>query len=78
MGILRRLGKRRQHLRRFESKVAIVTGAGCVGSGWGNGRAMAVQLVQECAREFRQFFLTEYEKWGRIVKAAGVKADGIL
>lgn len=25
--------------------------------------------------EFRQFFLTEYEKWGRIVKAAGVKAD---
>jgi len=64
-------------MRRFESKVAIVTGAGCVGPGWGNGRAMAVHLTQVTA-EFRQFFLTEYEKRGRIVKAAGVKADGIL
>ena len=37
-------------MRRFESKVAIVTGAGCVGPGWGNGRAMAVQLAEEGAR----------------------------
>ncbi|CAN5398851.1 glucose 1-dehydrogenase [soil metagenome] len=36
--------------RRFEGKVAIVTGAGCVGPGWGNGRAIAVQLVEEGAR----------------------------
>jgi NAD(P)-dependent dehydrogenase (short-subunit alcohol dehydrogenase family) len=35
---------------RFKDKVAIVTGAGCVGPGWGNGRAMAVQLAQEGAR----------------------------
>ncbi len=35
---------------RLEGKVAIVTGAGCVGSGWGNGRAMAVRFVQEGAR----------------------------
>ena len=25
--------------------------------------------------EFRQFFLSEYEKWGRIVRLAGVKSD---
>ena len=39
-------------MNRFKSKVAIVTGAGCVGSGWGDGRAMAVQLAQEGARVF--------------------------
>lgn len=37
-------------MRRFESKVAIVTGAGCVGAGWGNGRAMAVRLAEEGAK----------------------------
>ncbi len=37
-------------MKRFESKVAIVTGAGCVGAGWGNGRAMAVRLAQEGAK----------------------------
>lgn len=36
--------------RRFEGKVAIVTGAGCVGPGWGNGRAVAVRLAEEGAR----------------------------
>lgn len=36
--------------RRFENKVAIVTGAGCVGEGWGNGRAITVRLVEEGAR----------------------------
>lgn len=37
---------------RFENKVAIVTGAGCVGTGWGNGRAIAVRLAEEGARVF--------------------------
>jgi len=37
-------------MRRFESRIAIVTGAGCVGAGWGNGRAMAVRLVEEGAK----------------------------
>ena len=37
-------------MMRFESKVAIVTGAGCVGAGWGNGRAMAVRLAEEGAK----------------------------
>ncbi len=35
---------------RFANKVALVTGAGCVGPGWGNGRAMAVRLAQEGAQ----------------------------
>ena len=39
-------------MNRFKSKVAIVTGAGCVGSGWGNGRAMAVRLAEEGAKVF--------------------------
>ena len=38
----------RQHMnRRFNNKVAIVTGAGCVGAGWGNGRANAVLFPAE-------------------------------
>ncbi len=37
-------------MNRFASKVAIVAGAGCVGSGWGNGRAIAVRLAQEGAK----------------------------
>lgn len=35
--------------RRFEGKVAVVTGAGCVGPGWGNGRAIAFGLAAEGA-----------------------------
>lgn len=35
---------------RFQGKVAIVTGAGCVGAGWGNGRAIAVRLAEEGAQ----------------------------
>src|SRR5262245_34628739 len=37
-------------MKRFEGKVAIVTGAGCVGPGWGNGRAIAVRLAEEGAQ----------------------------
>jgi NAD(P)-dependent dehydrogenase (short-subunit alcohol dehydrogenase family) len=35
--------------RRLEGKVAIVTGAGSVGPGWGNGRAAAVLFAREGA-----------------------------
>ena len=37
---------------RLDGKVAIVTGAGCVGPGWGNGRAIAVRFAEEGARVF--------------------------
>lgn len=35
---------------RLQDKVAIVTGASCVGPGWGNGRATAVRFAQEGAK----------------------------
>ena len=37
---------------RLDGKIAIVTGAGCVGPGWGNGRAIAVRFAEEGARVF--------------------------
>jgi NAD(P)-dependent dehydrogenase (short-subunit alcohol dehydrogenase family) len=37
---------------RLEGKVAIVTGAGSVGPGWGNGKATAVLFAREGARVF--------------------------
>jgi NAD(P)-dependent dehydrogenase (short-subunit alcohol dehydrogenase family) len=37
---------------RLEGKVAVITGAGCVGPGWGNGRAAAVIFAREGARVF--------------------------
>ena len=37
---------------RLEGKVAIVAGAGSVGPGWGNGRAIAFRFAQEGARVF--------------------------
>jgi hypothetical protein len=37
---------------RLQDKVALVTGAGCVGPGWGNGRATAVLFANEGAKLF--------------------------
>jgi NAD(P)-dependent dehydrogenase (short-subunit alcohol dehydrogenase family) len=37
---------------RLAGKVAIVTGAGSVGPGWGNGRAIAVRFAEEGAHVF--------------------------
>ena len=37
---------------RLQGRVAIVTGAGCVGPGWGNGRAVAVRFAEEGAKIF--------------------------
>jgi NAD(P)-dependent dehydrogenase (short-subunit alcohol dehydrogenase family) len=37
---------------RVQDKVAIITGAGCVGPGWGNGRAAAVLFAREGAKVF--------------------------
>ena len=37
---------------RLKDKIAIITGAGCIGPGWGNGRATAVRFVEEGAKVF--------------------------
>jgi NAD(P)-dependent dehydrogenase (short-subunit alcohol dehydrogenase family) len=37
---------------RLSGKVALITGAGSVGPGWGNGRAIAVLFAEESARLF--------------------------
>ena len=37
---------------RLQDKVAIITGAGCVGPGWGNGRAAAAIFGREGAKVF--------------------------
>lgn len=37
---------------RLQGRIAIVTGAGCVGPGWGNGRATAVRFAEEGASIF--------------------------
>jgi NAD(P)-dependent dehydrogenase (short-subunit alcohol dehydrogenase family) len=37
---------------RLQDKVALVAGAGCVGPGWGNGRAIAVRFAEEGAKVF--------------------------
>lgn len=37
---------------RLDRKVALITGAGCVGPGWGNGRAAAVLFAREGAKVF--------------------------
>ena len=40
------------HVGRLQGKVALVSGAGSVGPGWGNGRAAAVLFAQEGAKVF--------------------------
>jgi NAD(P)-dependent dehydrogenase (short-subunit alcohol dehydrogenase family) len=37
---------------RVEGKVALIIGAGCIGPGWGNGRAAAVLFAREGAKVF--------------------------
>jgi NAD(P)-dependent dehydrogenase (short-subunit alcohol dehydrogenase family) len=37
---------------RLKDKVALVTGAGSIGPGWGNGKATAVLFARECAKVF--------------------------
>jgi NAD(P)-dependent dehydrogenase (short-subunit alcohol dehydrogenase family) len=37
---------------RIEGKVALIVGAGCVGPGWGNGRAATVLFAREGAKVF--------------------------
>ncbi len=63
-------------MHRFESKVAIVTGAGCVGAGWGNGRAMAVRLAQEGAKVLAVD--RDPERLAETLERSGVAAKSIV
>jgi NAD(P)-dependent dehydrogenase (short-subunit alcohol dehydrogenase family) len=57
---------------RLAGKVALVTGAGSVGPGWGNGRAIAVRFAQEGARVFAVDRDTErMQETVRLVQEAG-------
>ncbi|EJL85370.1 dehydrogenase of unknown specificity, short-chain alcohol dehydrogenase [Polaromonas sp. CF318] len=57
---------------RLAGKVAFVTGAGSVGPGWGNGRAIAVRFAQEGARVFAVDRDTErLQETVRLVEEAG-------
>ena len=57
---------------RLQGKVAVVTGAGCVGPGWGNGRAIAVRFADEGARVFAvDKDMTAMDETLALVRAAG-------
>lgn len=62
-------------MKRFEGKVAIVTGAGCVGAGWGNGRAAAVRLAEEGARVLAVDL--DPERLAETIERAGAVRDAI-
>lgn len=57
---------------RLQGKVALVTGAGSVGPGWGNGRAIAVRFAQEGAKVFAvDRDADRMQETVRLVQAAG-------
>lgn len=57
---------------RLAQKVALVTGAGSVGPGWGNGRAIAVRFAQEGALVYGfDHDLERMEETARLVQEAG-------
>ncbi|MGA8786039.1 MAG: SDR family NAD(P)-dependent oxidoreductase, partial [Polaromonas sp.] len=57
---------------RLQGKVALITGAGSVGPGWGNGRAIAVRFAQEGAKVFAvDRDADRMEETLRLVKEAG-------
>jgi NAD(P)-dependent dehydrogenase (short-subunit alcohol dehydrogenase family) len=57
---------------RLEGKAALITGAGCIGPGWGNGRATAVAFAREGARIFAvDRDLESMAETGALVREAG-------
>jgi NAD(P)-dependent dehydrogenase (short-subunit alcohol dehydrogenase family) len=45
----KQLDRGRSDMGRLTGKIAIVTGAGCIGPGWGNGRAITARFIEEGA-----------------------------
>ena len=64
---------------RLAGKVALITGAGSVGPGWGNGRSMAVRFAEEGARIFAvdREASALVETAQRVADAGGVLAVGL-
>ena len=63
---------------RLAGKVAFVTGAGSVGPGWGNGRAIAVRFAEEGASVFGlDRDLERMAETERLVVAAGGRFIGL-
>ena len=59
-------------LRRLDQKIALVSGAGSVGSGWGNGKAAAVLFAREGAKVFAvDINQTAVEETSQIIKKEG-------
>jgi NAD(P)-dependent dehydrogenase (short-subunit alcohol dehydrogenase family) len=59
-------------MKRLENKVAIVTGAGSIGPGWGNGKAAAVLYAREGAQVFAvDVNLAAAEETRRLIQAEG-------
>ena len=52
---------------RLRDRVAIVTGAGCIGPGWGNGRATAVRFVEEGAKSLPS--IVDLDSMGELLSA---------
>lgn len=61
--------------KRVANKVALVTGAGSIGPGWGNGKAAAVLYAREGARVFAVDFRAEAaEETASIIRDEGGEA----
>ncbi len=57
---------------RLADKVVLITGAGSVGPGWGNGRATAVRFAQEGARVFGvDQDVSRLTETGQLIESAG-------
>ena len=58
--------------KRLQDKVVIVTGAGAIGPGWGNGKATAVLFAREGAKVFAvDLNLAAAEETKKIIDAEG-------
>jgi NAD(P)-dependent dehydrogenase (short-subunit alcohol dehydrogenase family) len=64
--------------RRLEGKIAMVMGAGCIGEGWGNGKATAVLFAREGATVVCvDRNLESAEQTATIIKDEGGRAQAI-
>jgi len=61
---------------RLDGKVALVTGCGTKGEGWGNGKAIAVLLARQGAKVFGcDLDIEAAEQTKRIIEQEGGEAD---